>query len=71
MRRLRARDAVRNERPTDSDLADPVDNFLESSRSFFLGKDYIALLGLGDGGGTDRKIAAYLPFAFQTEPQAP
>ena len=47
------------------DLADPVDNFLESSRSFFLGKDYIALLELAMAARTDRRIARIFHSLFK------
>ena len=62
-----ARAGARSQRKADRipDLADPVDNFLESSRSFFLGKDYIALLELAMAARTDRRIARIFHSLFK------
>jgi AcrR family transcriptional regulator len=45
--------------------ADPVESFLESSRSFFLGKEYIALLELAMAARTDRRVAKIFQTLFK------
>jgi AcrR family transcriptional regulator len=53
-----ARAEYRSQRQADksSDQDDPLTDFLASSRSFFLGKDYIALLELAMAARTDKRI---------------